>query len=268
MKGIFLGLLVLLSWAVPAAVKAQSGDGYDYTVNTDDTNTITITGYKGADGAVTIPTNINGFLVTCIGNGETPVFDNFGLTSVTIPGSVTDITDGAFAECFDLSSVTMANGITNIGEYAFYECSLSTVTIPGSVSGIGNAAFENCDGLRSFYFMGNAPAVDPDAFAGDAATVFYLPGTTGWSIKLAGLLTVLWNPLIQVEDESFGVQSNQFGFNITGTTNIPIVVEACSDLASSVWLPLQTFAMTNGLVYFSDPQWTNYPARYYRVSSP
>jgi hypothetical protein len=79
---------------------------------------------------------------------------------------------------------------------------------------------------------------------------------------------VLWNPLIKASGSSFGISNNQFGFNITGTTNIPIVVEACTNLASPVWTPLQTLTLTNGLFYFSDPQWTNYPGRFYRISSP
>ena len=97
-------------------------------------------------------------------------------------------------------------------------------------------------------------------------TVYYLPGTTGWSSTLsAGLPAVLWNPLIQAGDASFGVQNNQFGFNITGTTNLTIVVEACTNLASPVWTPLQTITLTNGSFYFSEPQRTNTPAAYYRI---
>ncbi len=77
---------------------------------------------------------------------------------------------------------------------------------------------------------------------------------------------MLWNPQAQ-NDSSFGVQNNQFGFNITGTTNIPIVVEACTNM-DSTWIPLKTYTVTNGLIYFSDPQWRNYPVRFYRLRSP
>jgi hypothetical protein len=59
-----------------------------------------------------------------------------------------------------------------------------------------------------------------------------------------------------------------FGFNITGTANIPIVVEACADLASGAWLPVKSLNLPNGLYYFSDPRWTNYTARAYRIRSP
>ncbi len=73
---------------------------------------------------------------------------------------------------------------------------------------------------------------------------------------------------MQIGDAAFGVRTGRFRFSITGTTNIPIVVEACTNLAGSSWNSLQTCTITNGSVYFNDPQWTNYPARLYRMRSP
>jgi hypothetical protein len=61
------------------------------------------------------------------------------------------------------------------------------------------------------------------------------------------------------------VKSNQFGFNITATNNFTVVMEACTNLANPVWTPLQTLTLTNGSIYFSDSQWTNYPGRFYRL---
>jgi hypothetical protein len=75
------------------------------------------------------------------------------------------------------------------------------------------------------------------------------------------------NPLIQTGDGSFGIQANQFGFNITGNSNLVVEVEASTNLANSTWTQLQTLTLTNGSTYFSDPQWTNYPARFYRLYS-
>jgi hypothetical protein len=64
------------------------------------------------------------------------------------------------------------------------------------------------------------------------------------------------------------IPTNINGLTVTGTANIPIVVEACDHLAGPVWIPLATLTLTNGLFYFSDLQWTNYAGRFYRVSSP
>ena len=149
--------------------------------------------------------------------------------------------------------------------------SLTSVTIPNSVTNIGSYAFAHCTSLNGVYFQGNAPSVGSSVFDGDNnATVYYLPGTTGWEnfAQLTGLPTVLWNPQVQTSDASFGVRTNQFGFNITGTSNLVIVVEACTNLANPIWSPVGTNTLTGGSSYFSDPQWTNYPARFYRLRSP
>jgi hypothetical protein len=67
---------------------------------------------------------------------------------------------------------------------------------------------------------------------------------------------------------SSAARTNRFGFTITGTTNIPIVVEASTNPASPGWTALQNCTLTNGSVYFSDPEWTNHTARFYRIRSP
>ena len=75
-------------------------------------------------------------------------------------------------------------------------------------------------------------------------------------------------PQVRTTDASFGVRQNRFGFNITGTPDIPLVVEATTNLAAQSWVPLQSCTLTNGLIYFNDAQWTNYPSRLYRIRSP
>jgi hypothetical protein len=190
------------------------------------------------------------------------------LGSYTVPNTVRSLADHAFYNCTHLTRVTMPNGLADIGTYAFCYCSgLINVAIPASVTNIGLFAFGYCPNLAGIYFWSNAPPVGSYAFSGASkVTAYYLPGTTGWSYfsAIAGIPVVLWNP----QTTSLGVQNNQFEFNVTGTTNIPVVVEACTNLASSVWSPLQSFTLTNGLVAFHDLQWTNYHARFYRLNSP
>jgi hypothetical protein len=47
-----------------------------------------------------------------------------------------------------------------------------------------------------------------------------------------------------------------------------VVVEACTNLANPTWYPLATNTLSGGSAYFSDPQWTDYPTRFYRLRSP
>jgi hypothetical protein len=63
------------------------------------------------------------------------------------------------------------------------------------------------------------------------------------------------------------VQNNQFGFNIAGTSGLVIVVDTCTNLANPVWTPVATNTLSGGSSYFGDPQWTNYPGRFYRLGS-
>jgi hypothetical protein len=119
------------------------------------------------------------------------------------------------------------------------------------------------------YFLGNAPNADVAAFKLDSATiVYYLPGTTGWGSTLGGCPAVLWNPSISINPSSLGVRTNHFGFNVTGGSNLVVVVQACTNLANPVWIPLQTITLTNGSFYFSDLQWTNYLSRFYQLNAP
>jgi len=92
-------------------------------------------------------------------------------------------------------------------------------------------------------------------------------GTTGWTSTYDSFTTVLWNPLIQAGASGFGVMTNHFGFYITGTKNIPIVVEASTNVAGPVWTPLQSCLLTNGSLFFSETYQATNPARYYRISS-
>jgi hypothetical protein len=97
-----------------------------------------------------------------------------------------------------------------------------------------------------------------------------LPGTTGWESSLDGRPTAQWllsNPLILGAGPSFGVQNKNFGFILSWATNISVLVEATTNLAIPVWSPLATNTLTGGSSYFSDPQWMNYPGRFYRLRS-
>jgi hypothetical protein len=110
--------------------------------------------------------------------------------------------------------VTIPNTVTNLEAYAFGYCyKLTSATIAKSVSNIGDYAFSDCWSLTNVLFQGNAPKCGASVFFDDSATVYYLPGTTGWSDTLAGRPAVLWKPTAQPTNAITGVRTNQHEHN-------------------------------------------------------
>ena len=108
--------------------------------------------------------------------------DCSGLTSLTIPSSVTSIGEYAFYGCSGLTSLTIPSSVTSIGYCAFLGCSgLTSFTIPSSVTSIGWGAFCGCSGLTSIYvYTEKLPNMGSDVFDGCDAkkcTVYVPKGT-------------------------------------------------------------------------------------------
>jgi len=208
------------------------------------------------------------------------------LTNVTLPNSVTNIAGWAFRLCVKLSSILLGENVISIGEGAFANCDrLKSIVFPDSVrdigpsafhgcmrlervimgrnvAHIGQGAFQICSSLREIFFMGNSPSLGSYPFFNSfQATVYYLPGTTGWHPTLEGRPTILWDPRMQTPRAG----TNGFGLDITGNTNIVVVVEACSNLADPVWTPLATNSLSGGASQFNDPDLRNFPSRFYRL---
>ena len=90
-----------------------------------------------------------------------------GLTSLTLPSSVTSIGDWAFGYCSELTSLTLPSGVTSIGNYVFFGCSgLTSLTLPSSVTSIGDYAFQDCSGLTSLTLPSGVTSIGNDAFYG------------------------------------------------------------------------------------------------------
>ncbi len=134
------------------------------------------------------------------------------------------------------------------------------------MTNIADYAFANCFALTGIYFQGDAPGEDSTVFTADNGTVYHLPETMNWGPLFGGLPTALWLPTI-VGGSSMGSQASQFGFDINWSSGQTIIVEACVDLDNPDWQPLQTNTLGDGLFHFSDPQWTNYSERFYRIST-
>jgi hypothetical protein len=246
----FLKWLILAFLVVPALAHAQFNytTNFCYTTNNGVITTngaITITGYTGTNENVVIPCVINGYSVTSIGNDAFAY--NTIPANIIVPDSVTSIGFASFDGCTSLTNIIIGSSVTNITEFPFYDC----------------------PSLEGIYFRGNAPTFHYGVVPRNNETIYYLPGTSGWSAFEEEVIgpVILWLPQIQTADASFGVQTKQFGFNVTWASGQTVVVQACTNLSNPVWSPIATNTLASGSFYFTDPRWTNYPGRFYRVSS-
>ncbi|MDD6069511.1 MAG: leucine-rich repeat domain-containing protein [Clostridiales bacterium] len=100
-------------------VKAEMYGDYVYDVLED--GTISISYYLGSYEYTSIPSEIDGKIVTSIGDGA--FAHQSGLRWVQIPESVTSIGNNAFAYSVGLTEVVISEGVTSIGNGAFADCS-------------------------------------------------------------------------------------------------------------------------------------------------
>ena len=192
---------------------ASSGQTLFYKINSNN-NSVSVTypcrisptdyttfyyGYSKPTGNLTIPASVTHdgttYTVTAIRDYAFGLCT--GLTSVTIPNSITNIFSGSFWNCTGLTSVvwntdscfvdidgnsfhtSSFEGCTNLTSFTFgnnvktipsYVCygitSLPSVTIPDSVTSIGSSAFRGCTGLTSVSIPDSVTSIGSSAFEG------------------------------------------------------------------------------------------------------
>ena len=209
----------------------NTGDSLRYIINDDGTSVTVYGNNSNQSGVLSIPESvtINGttYTVTTIGY---LAFSNYtGLTSVTIPNSVTHISDRAFNNCTGLTSITIGKSLASIGDKTFMGCdALKTViwdvvSFPDFLlSEYGSSSpFNNFTGITTFTF-GN------DVVRIPAGLCYQLTGLTSVTIpnsvtsigdwafyRCRGLTSVtIPNSVISIGGSAF--------FGCTGLTSVTI----------------------------------------------
>lgn len=217
----------------------------------------------GLKGKYTMPN-----FVTSI--GDRAFFNCAGLTNVVLSTNLTAIGRYAFYGCSSLLTSTLPDKITSIGTYAFARCAgLSALTLPNNLTNLGSHAFDSCSGLTRVFFKGNAPASDATVFASATnALVFYVPGATNWGATFGGAPARFWNPKFECDAAGFGKRGNGFQLTISGTPDIPIVMETCTNLAGNVWTALHCTNLTAGCLCVTHSNCASQRTLYYRIRAP
>lgn len=142
----------------------STGNRYgDYQVDVYSNETCVITDYYGTSTKLTIPSEIEGYIVVGIGDNAFEVSKS--LVHLEIPSGVTSIGRSAFRACTSLRSVTLPSTLVTIGDNAFETCeSLASITIPYGVKSIGHEAFVWCESLAYVKIADSVESIGDFAF--------------------------------------------------------------------------------------------------------
>ena len=104
-------------------------------------------------------------------------FSSSGLTSITIPASVTSVGENCFAGCVDLASVTFENPSTSLDRAAFSGCTaLTTVDLPANLTSLSESLFSG-SGLTSITIPSSVTEIQRQCFDGTGLTSVVIPAS-------------------------------------------------------------------------------------------
>ena len=167
-----LSLSTIAQDTIASGICGADGDNLTWVLTTDGVLTISGDGAM-ADHSIDYEFEYSAYIdqiktvvidsgVTTIGYGA---FQFGTITSVSIPNSVTNIKENAFAICTHLVSVTIPNSVDTIGRCAFLMCSnLISVIVPDAVTTIEYGTFGSCSRLQSISLGKSIRNIEDRAF--------------------------------------------------------------------------------------------------------
>ncbi len=126
------------------------GDLYYELLNKDEAVVAYDASYASLSKEIVIPDKVtdNGhtFTVTRIDN---EAFKGAAFTKVTLPSTITTVSEGAFSGCTKLTDVAFADEVTTIGKQAFVGCTALKELDLNKVANIAAEAFKGCTSLAT-----------------------------------------------------------------------------------------------------------------------
>ncbi len=121
--------------------------------------------------------------------------NNSNLKSVTVPGTVPCINNGAFDGCTALSEVIISEGVKHIENDSFFGCeSIKSISLPITIESIGNTAFARCTSLAEITIDADNPyycSADGILYDKALTKVITVPAGKAGKVTLKGGITTI-----------------------------------------------------------------------------
>ena len=159
MNKVFLTCLCFLCSFSAAYTQNFDSKGITYSISDQDNKLVSVWKNLSTESSISIPSYVQykgiEYKVTQI--AEYAFCDNYNLTKIEIPSTITSIRYCAFSGCKKLENLKLPESLKYIAPSAFSNClNLNgTVIIPNSVDSIGTYAFYNCAKIDSL-ILGNS----------------------------------------------------------------------------------------------------------------
>ena len=172
---------------------------------------------------------------------------------LTISNTLTLATDST--TLMEINAQMLTNDSVRGPTYVVYAGTLSVTNLTGTLA--GGQSFQLFSAAGS---TGNFSGISP---ASPGANLAWSFNPTNGTLAITSLLPP------QFTGFALGA-SGSFTMSGTGPTDTVYRIFATTNLTQPFtnWTPVATGSFSGGVFNFTDPQWTNYPGRFYRLRSP
>ena len=246
---------------IPASSFSSNATLTSVTINSSGSSITTIgtSAFSGCTGLATFTANGNAFATI----GATAFYDCSNSFTLTLPSSVTSISNTAFtassARSLNLTiNGTSSNGIVTIPDSSFLtNTTLTSVTINStgsSITTLGTSAFSGCSGLATFTANNGLTTIGTTAFNGCSSTftlnlpstVLSIPSTafnTSTTLTISG--TNVATPIATISSTFFPSSTNYLSSLILGTNITSLAAPVGTSGVFNNCTNLATFTINN-----------------------
>lgn len=232
-SGIFLILFMCMFSFV---TYAEETDGFIY--NAEDGCAV-ISGYNGAGGDVIVPSELEGYKVSRIGNGaffgvdtirtvtvsdgishiDESAFSGVSATQIILPDSLVSIGDYAFENTEELESIVLPDSVTTLGDGIFWNSGIKKITLPCELKCIPDNTFNNSS-LTEITIPDSVISIGSSAFECCALSSITIPASVSDIGKSAFYACNLIDVSVHENNKNYSSDENGVLFNKDKTTLI------------------------------------------------